>query len=582
MRIQTNKLGWFLALALAPATCLAQDTIEWDGMGADNDWETVDNWDHFITGALPSGAENEIAAISNGDTAVVSTILANISSPDSAPGQLTVSGGSTLQVVGSGAFSTQANTLADGSASFFGTGTLSIVGSAASFTSTGLSFAGGGVYNPAITSGSHGVISVPGAVDLQGSTLRPSFDGYSPSSSDSWTLIDANAINGSFTIDQSAAPVGRRFVTSVGGGGANGQQLALGIQAMAVLTVNVDDGSASLSSPSGDAIEIIGYSIGSSGGNLSPAGWSSFEDQSNPGWQEAGTPTTNLLDELAGPINASTQGGATLTATATSLGSPLVAGSTEFQVPAAGSDLTFEYVTSDFELVQGQVQYTGLTLVNNLLLTVDPVTGQAELKNSSNRTINLRGYSILSDDGSLKPGNGDWNSLQDQGVTGVEEADPRVDQLSELVPLSANAVVLSPGEAFQLGDLFDTTGTQDLGLEFVLDPSAAAGDYNDDGVVSIADYTVWRDNLGGVGTTLANRDPANAGVVSSADYETWKSNFGQSTIAAGGLTILNGVVVYDSLSASLTTGANVPEPTAFVLSASMLGGAIVLRRYSQK
>lgn len=582
MRLHTHRLGWLLSVALIPFACLAQDTIEWDGMGADNDWETVDNWDHFVPGALPSGSENEIAAISNGDTAVVSTILANISSPDSAPGQLAVSGGSTLQVIGSGAFSTQTNTSVDGSASFSGGGALSIVGSATSFTSTGLSFSAGGVYNPEFTSGSHGLISVPGTVELQGGTLRPSFDGYSPNGTESWTLIDASTINGSFTIDQTAAPAGRRFVTSVAGGGTNGQELELGLQALAVLTVNVDDGSASLTSPSGDPIEIIGYSIGSDGGNLSPGGWSSFEDQSTPGWREAGTPTESLLDELAGPFNANTQGSATLTDSATGLGNPLATGSADFQSPASTSDLTFEYVTSDFELVQGQVEYTGLNLVNNLLLTIDPDTGQAELKNSSTTTISLRGYSILSGSSSLQPNNGDWNSLQDQGETGVVEADPRADQLSELVALSENAIVLAPGAAFQLGELFNTAGSPDLSLEFVRQEASAVGDYNNDGVVNIADYTVWRDNLGGGGAALANRDPGNVGVVSTDDYQSWKSNFGGAGSGDGALTILDGSVIYDSLPAPLSASARIPEPTSSFLLVTLLGGALVLSRTSRK
>lgn len=52
------------------------------------------------------------------------------------------------------------------------------------------------------------------------------------------------------------------------------------------------------------------------------------------------------------------------------------------------------------------------------------------------------------------------------------------------------------------------------------------GDYNGDGIVNIADYTVWRDTLGATGIGLAadgNRDQ----VVDALDYGVWRSNFGE-------------------------------------------------------
>ena len=56
------------------------------------------------------------------------------------------------------------------------------------------------------------------------------------------------------------------------------------------------------------------------------------------------------------------------------------------------------------------------------------------------------------------------------------------------------------------------------------------GDYNGNGVVDTADYTVWRDSLGRTGTGLA-ADGTSAGgvpdgVVDQLDYDFWKANFG--------------------------------------------------------
>ena len=52
------------------------------------------------------------------------------------------------------------------------------------------------------------------------------------------------------------------------------------------------------------------------------------------------------------------------------------------------------------------------------------------------------------------------------------------------------------------------------------------GDYNDDGRVDAADYTVWRDNEG-TAFPLPNRDPANAGLIGPDDYVSWVENFGE-------------------------------------------------------
>lgn len=54
------------------------------------------------------------------------------------------------------------------------------------------------------------------------------------------------------------------------------------------------------------------------------------------------------------------------------------------------------------------------------------------------------------------------------------------------------------------------------------------GDYNRDGKVDAADYTVWRDALGGTVTPLTGADGSGDGVVNAADYAVWRSNYGLS------------------------------------------------------
>lgn len=55
------------------------------------------------------------------------------------------------------------------------------------------------------------------------------------------------------------------------------------------------------------------------------------------------------------------------------------------------------------------------------------------------------------------------------------------------------------------------------------------GDYNGDGVVNLADYTVWRDQLGG---TSSEADGDHSGHVDYQDYTVWKNNFGAAMASA--------------------------------------------------
>ncbi|MEN1680913.1 MAG: dockerin type I repeat-containing protein [Planctomycetota bacterium] len=77
---------------------------------------------------------------------------------------------------------------------------------------------------------------------------------------------------------------------------------------------------------------------------------------------------------------------------------------------------------------------------------------------------------------------------------------------------------------------FDNIRTAAIG-----EPSG--GDYNGDGVVNAADYTVWRDNLAGGfgpdgdGTTTGDLLGVPDGVVDLSDYEFWAQEFG-STIGS--------------------------------------------------
>lgn len=96
---------------------------------------------------------------------------------------------------------------------------------------------------------------------------------------------------------------------------------------------------------------------------------------------------------------------------------------------------------------------------------------------------------------------------------------------------SLDLPLLHGGLTWNISQLY-TTGNLSVG--------GILGDYNHNGIVDAADYTVWRDSLGQTGSGLAadgNGDHA----VTPADYDLWKSQFGQ-TVAVTGDYNHNGIV----------------------------------------
>lgn len=77
-----------------------------------------------------------------------------------------------------------------------------------------------------------------------------------------------------------------------------------------------------------------------------------------------------------------------------------------------------------------------------------------------------------------------------------------------------------------------TTGQEGFreATTFVAVPDALLGDFNGNGVVDAADYTVWR-NAGPTDRLLNDDSP---GVVDASDYDDWRANFGNTLSASSG------------------------------------------------
>jgi hypothetical protein len=95
-------------------------------------------------------------------------------------------------------------------------------------------------------------------------------------------------------------------------------------------------------------------------------------------------------------------------------------------------------------------------------------------------------------------------------------------------------------------------------------PTELAGDYNGNGTVDAADYTIWRNALAQPGSSLA-ADGNENGRIDTGDYAIWKANFGR----VGGVG-----------SAGFSTAESVPEPGSLALVVFVLIAILMSRRSS--
>lgn len=88
--------------------------------------------------------------------------------------------------------------------------------------------------------------------------------------------------------------------------------------------------------------------------------------------------------------------------------------------------------------------------------------------------------------------------------------------------------------------------TNNAGTNFTLVAPGLDGDYNENGVVDAADYSVWLDNFGSAAGALPN--DADGGTIDVDQYNTWKANFQPGQPGAGSIQ-----------------SSNAPEPASLLL-----------------
>jgi hypothetical protein len=205
-----------------------------------------------------------------------------------------------------------------------------------------------------------------------------------------------------------------------------------------------------------------------------------------------------------------------------------------------------------------------------LKLVVNTSTGATKIVNEQgDLDISYDYYKITSASGALNETG--WSSLDEQEGgdplgTGWDESIGGTDdnQLTEFFLGAGGEMFLGGGEQ-GLGNAFDIGGDEDLVFEYggpsgfliqgaveyeVIPPMD--GDYNEDGQINAADYTVYRNHRSGIVALCgADLDCANMpndstpGSVTLADYTFWKGAYGTGSGASVG-------------------GGDVPEPATLV------------------
>ena len=446
----------------------------------------------------------------------------------------------------------------------------------AAFSVTGgANFSATSNYTAEITgNGTNGKLDVGGTATLAGS-LNLSFNSYTPSAGHNWNVIEAATINGNFAISHNATiAANQNFVVTKPdvGGGQIGYNVSL--QEVLVLEVNRNTGAATVKHPGSASILMDGYFVGSTVGSLTPGGRTSVSGQSSlgTGWVDTAATATNI-GELKAVGDGTVPGGNVANI---SLGSIFDATAGPFG--QNNEDLQFVYRRStDSAQFPGRIEYVG-DKFNTLILQVDPTgAGDAFLRNTSNKMAIIDSYEVLSDAGRLSPSG--WDSLDDNDFEGAGtwlELLSNANQIGEVN--QTGFTTLGPGASLNLGPLY-LGGTQDLDFNFLQMGddeglgtagivvyqafTALLGDYNGNGVVDAADYTVFRDRFNQSFALSGERpDAATPGTVDAEDYQYWVSRFGATTNPGA---------------ASLGAGA-VPEPAAWsLLIAAAL--ALVTRRW---
>jgi autotransporter-associated beta strand protein len=262
--------------------------------------------------------------------------------------------------------------------------------------------------------------------------------------------------------------------------------------------------------------------------------------------------------------------------------------------------VTVVKVGSNTQTFSGANTYSGTTTINGGTLRVNGTHAmdQTLLLPVGDYTVNTAGtlggtgtigsaadpVDIINNGGKIAPGDGIGTLTVNGNVTfgtnaqfDIDVLGSMADQLAVVGNLNLSALgnvlnVSGSGSgswviATYTGSLMGTFETIPSGLsinygtgsnsQITISGTIAAaglpGDYNNDGKVDAADYTVWRNHLGEANEANLNNN-GDGGNVSGSDYTWWKQHYGTMGPGSGGLS-----------------GGVVPEPASAMLVLFALG-----------
>ncbi len=148
-------------------------------------------------------------------------------------------------------------------------------------------------------------------------------------------------------------------------------------------------------------------------------------------------------------------------------------------------------------------------------------------------------------------------------TTGIAVTHDRIFDHAEVYGFAGNSPNILRGADLELNLLnaFQYTMPAWSVTTLVLISDGLTGDFNRDGTVDAADYTVWRDQLGQTGNLAADANEDN--VVDDKDYAFWKGNFGLSESSGAGAL------------------ASVPEPTTLSSVCMLVAAALLVPSLSR-
>lgn len=218
-------------------------------------------------------------------------------------------------------------------------------------------------------------------------------------------------------------------------------------------------------------------------------------------------------------------------------------------ISGSGRGLTIERSTIGGDEKPYDADGQGSSIIDrNFFGTIGPFTPRVVLKNSivfGNVDAPVQAeYSLLADvDPALVTGTGYLLNVDPQLGPLADNGGrtPTYAVLPSSPALNADDpnFIPSTGQTDQRGGSYQrVVGQLDMGAyEAQALPTTTPGDFNADGRVDAADYSLWRDNLGRSVAPLTAGDATGDGLVDQADYRTWRAHFG--FVPIGGQLVVN-------------------------------------------